>query len=53
MMLEELGFFSDDDIHFFPVSSGKKRENDMYAIIEDVNRNYEDIIDIGFADFKA
>ena len=46
--LEELGFFSDDDIHFIPASSGKKSGNDMYTMIEEVNRNYDDIIDAGF-----
>jgi SNF2 family DNA or RNA helicase len=49
MILEELGFFSDDDIHFFPVSSGKKSENDLYTMIEAVNSNYEDIINAGFS----
>jgi hypothetical protein len=45
--LEELGFFSDDDIHFLPVSSEKRGGNDIYTMIEEVNRNYEDIIDAG------
>ena len=46
--LEELGFFSDDDINFFPVSSEKKGENELYTMIETVNRNYSEIIDAGF-----
>lgn len=46
--LGDLGFFSDDDIHFFPVSLGNKRKNELYEILEVVNSNYEDIIDYGF-----
>ncbi len=38
--LEELSFFSDDDINFFPVPSEKKGENELYTLIEAVNRNY-------------
>ena len=48
MRLEELSFFSDDDINFFPVSSEKKGENELYTMIEAVNSNYSDIIDAGF-----
>ena len=47
--LEELSFFSDDDIHFVPLSNGEKRENELYIMIEAVNRNYEDIVYAGFA----
>ena len=46
--LGELGFFSDDDINFFPVSTNSKRKDDLYAMIEIVNRNYSDIIESGF-----
>lgn len=46
--LGNLGFFSDDDIHFLPVSSGNKRKNELYEIVEIVNSNYDDIIDYGF-----
>jgi SNF2 family DNA or RNA helicase len=46
--LQELSFFSDDDVNFFPVSSGKKDSNELYTMIEAVNRNYSDIIDAGF-----
>jgi SNF2 family DNA or RNA helicase len=46
--LEESGFFSDDDINFFPVSSEKEGNNDLHSIIETINSNYSDIIDAGF-----
>jgi SNF2 family DNA or RNA helicase len=46
--LEELSFFSDDGISFFAVSSEKKGENELYTMIEAVNRNYSDISDAGF-----
>lgn len=46
--LGELGFFSDDDINFFPVSSNSKRKNELYTILEIVNSNYSEIIDYGF-----
>ncbi len=46
--LEELGFFSDDDINYLPVVSEKKGENELYTMIEAVNSNYPDIIDAGF-----
>jgi hypothetical protein len=48
LRLEELGFYSDDDINFFTVPSGKKGENELYTMIEAVNRSYSDIIDAGF-----
>ena len=47
-ILGELGFFSDDDINFFPVSSNDRRNTDLYPMIEIVNRSYTDIIDSGF-----
>jgi SNF2 family DNA or RNA helicase len=46
--LGELGFFSDDDINFLPVSTNSKRGDELYAIIETVNSNYSEIIDSGF-----
>jgi SNF2 family DNA or RNA helicase len=45
--LGELGFFSDEDVNFFPVTSNGKRKNELYQIVESVNRNYADIIDSG------
>ena len=47
-MLGELGFFSDDDITFLPVSADNKNKDDLYSVIEIVNRNYSEIIDAGF-----
>ncbi len=46
--LEELGFFSDNDIHFYAAPSGKKDDNEVYTMIEAINRNYADIVDAGF-----
>jgi SNF2 family DNA or RNA helicase len=46
--LGELGFFSDDNINFFPVSTNSKHKDELYAIIEIVNRNYSEITDYGF-----
>ena len=46
--LEDLGFFSDDDINFFPGSAGTKRKDELYSLVETVNSNYSEIIDSGF-----
>jgi SNF2 family DNA or RNA helicase len=46
--LGELGFFSEDDLNFFPVSHNSKLKNELNDLIEIVNRNYNDIIDSGF-----
>ena len=46
--LGELGFFSDDDINFFPGFNKHKRKNELYSILEIVNSNYAEIIDSGF-----
>lgn len=46
--LSELGFFSDDDINFFPVSTSVKRKNELYSMLELVNSNYDEIIATGF-----
>ena len=46
--LGELGFFSDDDINFYPVSSDNKRKDELYGILEFVNSNYSEIKGLGF-----
>ena len=46
--LGELGFFSDDDINFFPISSNSKRKDELYEILEMVNSNYSEITSAGF-----
>ena len=43
-----LGYFSDDDINFSPVSVSSKQKDELYTFIENVNRNYTEIIDSGF-----
>jgi SNF2 family DNA or RNA helicase len=47
-MLGELGFFSDDDINYFPVSSSSKKKNELYTMLETVNSNYSEITACGF-----
>jgi SNF2 family DNA or RNA helicase len=46
--LEELGFFSDDEINFSHVSSEKAGNDDLYRMVEAINRNYGEIIAAGF-----
>ena len=46
--LGELGFFSDDDINFLPLTPGNKNKDDLYSLIEIVNRSYQEFIDAGF-----
>lgn len=46
--LGELGFFSDDEINFFPVSSNSRRKDEVYTILEVINTNYSEIIGSGF-----
>ena len=46
--LGELGFFSDDEIIFFPVSSDSKRKDELYSILELINSNYAEITGSGF-----
>jgi SNF2 family DNA or RNA helicase len=46
--LGDLGFFSDDDISFIPVSTNSIHKNDLYSILESVNSNYSEITGSGF-----
>jgi SNF2 family DNA or RNA helicase len=46
--LGELGFFSDDEINFFPLSSNTKRKDELYSILEIINSNYSEITGAGF-----
>jgi SNF2 family DNA or RNA helicase len=46
--LGELGFFSDDDINFYPVSSSGKKNTEIYQMVEAVNHSYTDLINSGF-----
>jgi len=46
--LGELGLFSDDEINFFPATSDNKKKDELYSIIETVNRNYSEITESGF-----
>jgi SNF2 family DNA or RNA helicase len=46
--LGELGFFSDDDIHFIPLTQGNKSKDDIYTLIEVLNNSYPEFIESGF-----
>ncbi len=46
--LGELGFFSEDDLSFFPVSSTLKQKPGLYEMIETINHTYKEIIEAGF-----
>lgn len=47
-ILGELGFFSEDEIHFIPIYSESKKKDELYSMIETVNRNYPEINGAGF-----
>ena len=47
-ILGELGFFSEDDIHFFPVSEENRKRDELYSLIESVNRSFEELKEAGF-----
>lgn len=47
-LLGEHGLFSEDDINFFPVSANIKVKDELYTLIETVNRNYSELTDSGF-----
>jgi SNF2 family DNA or RNA helicase len=47
-ILGEFGFFSDDDNNFFPVSSNTSRTEELYTMIESVNRSYTELSKAGF-----
>ncbi len=46
--LGEIGFFSDDDINFSSVSADNRRKDELYEMIETVNRNFPEITESGF-----
>jgi superfamily II DNA or RNA helicase len=46
-ILGEMGFFSEDETNFYPIS-GDIRKDEIYPIIENVNRNYNELKDAGF-----
>jgi superfamily II DNA or RNA helicase len=46
--LESFGFYSDNRIHFYPQFEGGKKYEELYSMIEAVNRNYTDLIEAGF-----
>ena len=46
--LGELGFFSDDDVNFLPLSNENKKKDELYSMIEIINHNYNEITRAGF-----
>ncbi|HKK42581.1 MAG TPA: DEAD/DEAH box helicase [Bacteroidales bacterium] len=47
-ILGELGYFSDDDISFFPVYADSVKKVELYSLIENINTNYSEITESGF-----
>ncbi len=47
-ILGELGYFSDDDVNFFPVYSDSVKRDEIYSLVENINSNYSEITDAGF-----
>jgi SNF2 family DNA or RNA helicase len=46
--LGELGYFSEDEISFFPLSDDNRKKDELYSLIESINRNYSEITEAGF-----
>jgi superfamily II DNA or RNA helicase len=46
--LENMGFYSDNNIHFSPQYEETKNNNELHTIIEAVNRNFTELIESGF-----
>jgi SNF2 family DNA or RNA helicase len=46
--LGELGFFADDGINFSPVFNGGDRSEELYNLIEAVNKTWSELISNGF-----
>lgn len=46
--LGELGYFSEDDINFFPLSDENRKKDELYSLIESINKNYREIKEAGF-----
>ncbi len=46
--LEDLGFYSDDNVHFSPQYEEKNNYEELYAMLEAVNRNFTELLDSGF-----
>lgn len=46
--LGELGFFSDDGISFYPLSTDNKHKDELYTLLELVNNNFDELIASGY-----
>ncbi len=47
-ILGELGFFSEDDIHFSPLTGEIKKRDEIYTLIERINHVYGELKEAGF-----
>jgi SNF2 family DNA or RNA helicase len=47
-ILGELGYFSDDDIHFYPLYGDSEKKDNLFSLIEHINKSYTDITNSGF-----
>lgn len=46
--LGELGFFSEDDVNFTPLSNDIGRKDELYTVIETINHNFRELKESGF-----
>jgi superfamily II DNA or RNA helicase len=46
--LSELGFYSEDDINFIPLTAEIKKKDEFYSMIETVSNNIPELRDAGF-----
>ncbi len=46
--LSDLGFYSEDDINFIPLTTEIKKKDELYSMIETVSNNYPELRDTGF-----
>ncbi len=46
--LEDLGFYTEDNIHFAPEYEEKNNYEELYTLLEAINRNYNEIIESGY-----
>ena len=47
-VLGELGFYSEDDIHFSPATGENKKRDEIYTLIERVNHVFHELKEAGF-----
>lgn len=47
-ILEDQGFFSDDSIHYTVFRGGSTQNDELYSLIEAINRSYDELVNAGF-----